>query len=297
MSLETPLPSKDGKKLFVVGRTFRGELVRYDAKSGQFSPFLGGMSAEYVDFSKDGQWIAYVSYPDGVLWRSRVDGSERLQLTLPPGYAVNPRWSPNGKEIVFFEMFAGKPAKIFEVSPEGGSVRALMPDDANSEWDPVWSPDGSQIAFGGSSVNAASNISILDLATHKVSALPGSQGLYAPRWSPNGRYMLGLSEDETILFRFDFQTQKWTEIEKGAVAWPNFSKDGQYVYALYGRGASGVLKIRLSDGKAEPVGDLKNFVGTGHFSDSSLSLTPDESLLLFRDAGSSDVYALDWEEP
>jgi hypothetical protein len=58
-----------------------------------------------------------------------------------------------------------------------------------------------------------------------------------------------------------------------------------------------VLKIRLSDGKAEPVGDLKNFVGTGHFSDSSLSLTPDESLLLFRDAGTSDVYALDWEEP
>jgi serine/threonine protein kinase/Tol biopolymer transport system component len=297
MSLETPLPSKDGKKLFVVGRTFRGELVRYDSKSGQFSPFLGGMSAEYVDFSKDGQWIAYVSYPKGILWRSRVDGSERLQLAAPPGYAVNPRWSPDGKKIVFFEMFAGKPAKIFEVSPEGGSARALMPDDANSEWDPVWSPDGSQIAFGGSSVNAASSISILDLATHKVSTLPGSQGLYAPRWSPNGRYMLGLSEDETILFRFDFQTQKWTEIEKGAVAWPNFSKDGQYVYVLYGRGASGVLRIRLRDGKAEPVGDLKNFVGTGHFSDSSLSLTPDESLLLFRDAGTSDVYALDWEEP
>ena len=253
MSLETPLPSKDGKKLFVVGRTFRGELVRYDAKSGQFSPFLGGMSAEYVDFSKDGQWIAYVSYPEGVLWRSRVDGSERLQLTVPPGYAINPRWSPDGKEIVFFEMFAGKPAKIFEISPEGGSARILMPDDANSQWDPNWSPDGSKIVFGGSSVNAASNISILDLATHKVSALPGSQGLYAPRWSPNGRYMLGLSGDETILFRFDFQTQKWTEIEKGAVAWPNFSKDGQYVYALYGRGASGVLKIRLSDGKTEPV--------------------------------------------
>ena len=74
-------------------------------------------------------------------------------------------------------------------------------------------------------------------------------------------------------------------------------EDGQYVYALYGRGASGVLKIRLRDGRAEPVGDLKNFVGTGHFSDSSLSLTPDESLLLFRDAGTSDVYALDLEEP
>jgi len=58
-----------------------------------------------------------------------------------------------------------------------------------------------------------------------------------------------------------------------------------------------VLKIRLSDGKAEQVADLKNFVYAGHFSDSSLSLTPDDSPLLFRDAGTSDVYAIDWEEP
>ena len=32
--------------------------------------------------SKDGQWIAYDSYPDGVLWRSRVDGSDRLRLAI-----------------------------------------------------------------------------------------------------------------------------------------------------------------------------------------------------------------------
>jgi len=297
MSLGTPLPSKDRKKLFVVGRTFRGQLVRYDSKSGQFSPFLGGMSAEFVDFSKDGQWVAYVSYPGGNMWRSRADGSERLQLTYPPGYAVNPRWSPDGKKIVFFEMFADKPGKIFEVSPEEGSPRELMSDDANPQWDPNWSPDGSKIVFGGTAVNAASVISILDLATHKVSALPGSQGLYSPRWSPNGRYIAGLSADESILLLFDSQSQKWTELAKGAAAWPNFSKDGQYLYVLSSRGAGAVLKIRISDGKTEPVADLKNFVYTGHFPDSSLSLTPDDSLLLFRDAGTSDVYALDWEAP
>ena len=55
MSLYSPIPGKDGKKLFVVGRTYRGELTRYDAKSGQFSPYLSGISAEYLDFSKDGQ--------------------------------------------------------------------------------------------------------------------------------------------------------------------------------------------------------------------------------------------------
>jgi eukaryotic-like serine/threonine-protein kinase len=297
LTLDTPLPSKDGRQLFVVGRTFRGQLVRYDSKSGEFLPFLGGISAEYVDFSKDGKWVAYVSYPEGTLWRSRADGSERLQLSYPPGYAVNPRWSPNGKKIVFFEMRTDTPSRIVEVSADGGSSQQLMPDDPISQWDPNWSPDGSKIVFGGTSESAASTISILDLASHKASPLPGSEGLYGPRWSPDGRYIEALSADETIVFVFDFQTHKWTQLAKGGFAWPNFSKDSQYLYVLSGQGGSSVLRIRLSDGKAEQVADLKNFVCTGHFSDSSLSLTPDDSPLLFRDAGTSDVYALDWEEP
>jgi Tol biopolymer transport system component len=107
LSLMSPLPSKDGKKLFVVGLTLRGELMRYDSKSGQFDPFLGGISVEFLDFSKDGQWVAYVSFPDGALWRSKVDGSEGLQLSYPPGSALLPRWSPDGKKIVFYKAFRG----------------------------------------------------------------------------------------------------------------------------------------------------------------------------------------------
>ncbi len=39
MAFSTPLPSKDGRKLFVVGALARGELSRYDAKSAEFVPF------------------------------------------------------------------------------------------------------------------------------------------------------------------------------------------------------------------------------------------------------------------
>ena len=297
MSVGFPLPGKDGKKLFVIGQTFRGEMVRYDSRSSQFSPFLGGISAEYLDFSKGGQWVAYVTFPDGSLWRSKADGSERLQLTYPPGYAVNPRWSPDGQKIIFSENLLDKPARILEISPEGGNPRELVPDDPRPQWDPNWSPDGSRIVFGGGPANAEPGIYVLDLATHHVSNVPGSQGLYSPRWSPNGQYLVGLSADETIVFLFNFQSQKWTELAKGFLSWPNFSKDSQYLYVLSARGASAVLKIRLSDGKKERVADLKNFVYTGHFVDAWLSLAPDDSPLLFRDAGTSDVYALDWEEP
>jgi Tol biopolymer transport system component len=77
-----PVPSKDGRKLYVVGSQPRGELIRYNAKSRQFVPYLSGISADFVDFSRDGQWCANVAFPEGTLWRAEVDGGHRLQLTF-----------------------------------------------------------------------------------------------------------------------------------------------------------------------------------------------------------------------
>jgi len=298
LSLSSPLPSRDGKKLFVIGQTYRGELTRYDSKSGQFAPFLGGISAEYVAFSKDGQWVAYVSYPEGTLWRNKLDGSERLQLTYPPMYPVLPRWSPDGKKIVFFEfaLSADKPARIYEVSSESGSPRQLIPEDPRHQLDPNWSPDGSKIVYGGQSGDVTSAIRILDLASHQVSNLPDSQGLFSPRWSPNGRYILALSADSMKLLLFDFQTQKLTELAKGPIGWLSWSKDGGSVYVLRYKGRGAVLKIRISDHKAEQMVDLNNFITGGRYG-GWLGLAPDDSILLLRDAGTQDVYALDWEGP
>jgi Tol biopolymer transport system component len=296
LTLSSPLPSKDGKKLFMIGQTYRGELTRYDAKSGQFAQFLGGISAEYVDFSKDGQWVSYVSYREGTLWRSKLDGSERLQLTYPPMYPVLPRWSPDGKEIIFFEfaLSGDKPARIYEVSPDGGNPRQLLPDDHSQQLDPNWSPDGSKIIFAGESNDPTSAIHIFEMASRKISDLPGSQGLYSPRWSPGGRYISAFSADSKTLMLFDFQTQKWIELAHGSLSWLNWSHDGQYVYVLDFMGKNAVVKIRISDHKIEQVVDLRNLVTTGRYG-GCLALTPDDSVLLLRDTGSEDVYAVDWQ--
>jgi serine/threonine protein kinase len=294
MTLRWPLPSKDGKKLFVIGEVRRGELMRYDAKSAQFLPFFGGISAELFTGSKDGKWVAYVSYPEGTLWRSRPDGSERLQLTYPP---LNPHllnWSPDGKTIVFTDKNS---AKIYEVSSDGGTARQFMPDVPGPQWDPKWSPDGDKIVFGGGSGSAASSIRVLNLANHEVSTLPGSHGrFYSPRWSPDGRYILAMSIGSDELALYDFQTQKWSELAKGVFGYPNWSRDGQYVYVRDARGKGAILRIRVSDHKVEQVVDLKDFLPVGSYGP-ALTLAPDDSPLLLRDAGTQDVYALDWEEP
>jgi Tol biopolymer transport system component len=296
LSLSSPLPSKDGKKLFVIGQTFRGELMRYDARSRQLAPFLNGVSAEYVAFSKDGHWVTYVSYREGTLWRSKVDGTERLQLTFPPMYPVLPRWSPDGKKIIFFEfgLSADKPARMYEVSSNGGSPQQLLPEDHNQQLDPNWSPDGTKIIFAGESNDPSSAIRILDVTSRQVSSLPSSEGLYSPRWSPDGRYVSAFSADSKTLLLFDFQTKKWSELANGSLSWLNWSHDSQYVYVLDFRGKDAVVRIRISDHKPEQVVDLKNIVTVGRYG-GWLSLTPDDSPLLLRDTGSQDVYSVDLE--
>jgi hypothetical protein len=101
MNFYYPVSSRDGRKLFAVGEQRRGELVRYDAKLHQFAAYLSGISAHGLHFSKDGQWVTYVAYPEGTLWRGKVDGSQRLQLSFPPKQAFLPRWSPDGKRIAY----------------------------------------------------------------------------------------------------------------------------------------------------------------------------------------------------
>ena len=67
----SPVFSKDGKKIFATGSTLHGDWFGW---MGTRSPFLAGISANLLSFSKDGQTVAYVTYPDDSFWTSKVDG-------------------------------------------------------------------------------------------------------------------------------------------------------------------------------------------------------------------------------
>jgi Tol biopolymer transport system component len=296
MTFSWPLPSKDAKKLFVVGTLPRGELARYDAKSAHFVPFLSGISADSVSFSKDGQWVTYVSFPEGTLWRSKSDGSQRFQLTYPPLIAVLPRWSPDGQQIVFYGHFPGQRSKVYTVSADGGTPREMIPGDSQEQLDATWSPDGTKIAFGGLVTDRGSTIRILEVKTHQVSTLPGSNGLFSPRWSPDGRYVVAIPFDNHSLMLFDFASQTWEEIAKITLGFPNWSKSGDYVYFLHEGDQWSVMRVRIRHRKVEQVADLKDFRQTGIYN-LWLGIAPDDSPILLRDTGTQEVYALDWQVP
>jgi len=296
MTFSDPLPSKDGKKLFVVGALARGELARYDAKSAEFAPFLSGISADGVRLSKDGQWVAYVSFREGTLWKSKLDGSQRLQLSYPPLYAMLPSWSPDGKQIAFYVLSPGLKTRLFTVSIDGGTPREMIPEDPQAQFDPDWSPDGTRIVFGGAASDRDAAIRILDVGTRQISTLPGSNGLFSPRWSPDGRYVVAMPFDGHSLMLFDFASQRWEEIAKVTAGFPNWSKAGDYIYFWHGEDQPSVMRVRIRDRKVERVADLKNFRQTGYYG-TWLGMAPDDSPLLLRDTGTQEVYALDWEAP
>jgi Tol biopolymer transport system component len=290
--------SPDGKKLFVDAAQSRAELVRYDPKSQQFVPFLSGISAGELDYSRDGKWIAYASYPEATLWRSRADGSDRLQLTYAPILGGLPRWSPDGTQIAFTGARPGRPWKIFLISAQGGIPQEVLPEDDKDEADPSWSPDGKTIAFGGSP-DSSPSISLVDWATHQVSTVPGSENLFSPRWSPDGQYMAALNPGSTKLRLYNFKTQTWSDWVSEPIGFPNWSHDGSYLYydspftdhPTYRR-------LKIGQTHSELVGELKGLLRYSSPPAYGWSgLAPDGSSLMVRNLSTDEIYALDLDLP
>ncbi len=304
LSFSLPLPSKDGTKLFALGTQLKGELVRLDAKSGQFLPYMGGISASGVSFSRDGGWASWVSFPERILWRSRVDGTDKLQLTFPPMEANLPRWSPDGRQIVFMGREPGKSWHIYILPAEGASAPKQITPGEDSQASPDWSPDGRSIVFGGfpevlSGDPKSTALSLLDLATGQVAKMDGAEGLYCPRWSPDGRYLSASTTNARKLLLWDSTTKAWTgitDLSGGCAMW---SRDGRYLYfQTYDVPDPAVYRVQLANKVKEKLAAIRlqrAVAGIEFLTWNGLSL--DDEPLVLRDQSTQEIYALDWDLP
>jgi Tol biopolymer transport system component len=293
--------SRDGKRVFVVGDLRRGELSRYDRKTDRWLSYLPGLSAETLAFSRDGRFMTYVSIPEETLWKSKIDGTERQQLTFRPMAVTRPQWSPDGKEIAFTGATPGGRVTIYSIPAEGGIPHDLVPNFPNPG-DLSWSPDGRSLIFGTFPHNKRQEdeaaVYLLDLETRKFSKIPGSDGYWSPHWSPDGRYVHALTLSANKLVIFDFQTQKWAVLTDFPVKHHESTRDGEYIYfeSIFVQDPA-ILRVRAGDTAVEKVVSVRDLRRTSNLFMSWAGLTLDDSPLIALDAGSQEIYALDWEAP
>jgi serine/threonine protein kinase len=282
-----PRPSRDGKQIFVLGTKQRGELVRYDMKSKQFVPFLGGISATDPTFSQDGKWVVYLSYPDHTVWRSRSDGSERMQLTFPPTDALFPLISPDGTKVSFHT----NKGEVFVVATEGGPPQKIA-----DGYYAIWSPDGNYLLYHAPSPPYSPQI--IDVRTGKTAPLPGANTALSYWLTPE--IVAGPDERGTRFITFNIKTRQFgdltPDVPGGIQAWM-LSPDRQYLYFATGGSDPKAMRVRIADRQVETIASLKDFHRAGSAEYMQINVAPDGSPIVTRDTGYQEIYALNMRWP
>ncbi len=205
------LPTAD--RIFVIGTQNEYQLLRIDPKTSSKTAMLTESGAADINFSLDGQWVVYAARENGTLWKSRLDGSGKVEFTAKATGAFAPTWLPEEKQILCSGFLLDKQPRLNVVSCKGGTPRPVLP--TNNKWASMsgdWRTDGRQIVMDvqDTETSAEPAIRILDLETSTVTQLEGSQGLIEPRWSSDGRYIAALHPKNKQVWRYDCQWKVWS---------------------------------------------------------------------------------------
>jgi DNA-binding winged helix-turn-helix (wHTH) protein/dipeptidyl aminopeptidase/acylaminoacyl peptidase len=279
------------RRLYAIGSVLRGETMRYDRKARRWVSFLGEFFGEKIDRSPDGQWLAYVTFPGAELHRCRTDGSSDVLLAAGVE-AMNPSWSPNGRQIAFSGRAAGTSVKfkLWLVSPGGGDA-APYPPGIESGYDTIWSGDGNRILLG-QDFSAQNRIRVLHLKTGELESVAGTERLFSPRWSPDEKQILALDLRCAGVFILDIAKDKWRPLTEESIGYPKWSRDGKYIYGETASGSvSKAIRIAVATGHLEEIArvDFKRIENGSDW----LGWTEDWEPLTVRDLSSTQVYRID----
>ncbi len=303
---DSPIQIRSGRSEYAVGSTRLGQLQRFDTGLKAWEPHLGGISAQTVEYSGDGQSVAYATYPERQICVWRVDGNRLVELTTRPMQAWIPRWSPDGKVIAFLGKSAiEQPERIYLVDAAGGSPRPACGTNCGPQGDFSWAPDGKTIVFAFPTVGPRAGaptqdyLQLLEIDTGKVTKFFGSDGLYSPRWSPNGTVLAALADRGAMrkraLMRYHPSDGKWVEAAgpaSGFVSWPSWSRDSKSIW-YFNRLRGTIGRYLVHENRNEDALPLKpeELSGPTYW----FNLTPNDEPMILRSRDIQEIYALDWK--
>jgi len=299
----SPVAARSSHRVFFYGSDQPSGLQRYDGNQLGFRPARSFLAdANRVDYSRDGKWVAWTDTA-ARLWRARSeDGSEKIQLTSNGLEVFLAHWSPDASKLAMMARAPGQAWQIYLISANGGKPERLLTESRNAA-DPGWSADGRYLVYGREpdvmgKEGGTRNIEMLDLQTRKAITLPLSEGLFSPRWSPDGKWIAALTLDQNKVMLFDVAGQRWKELASTSAADPVWSSDSQAVYVhAFMAEKQPILRISV------PGGDLRSVASTANFRSGEPAnyffggLTPEDIPLVRPRVGTGNLFMLDLNRP
>lgn len=177
------------------------DLYRLDLGSGAITRLSRSRTGAFEpSVAKDGAFVVYASSDEGDpdLYSLSLQGAKTTpqRLTWSRGEDSGPAVSPDGSRIAFLSVREGvqRIALMARDGSEPRLLRASLGQGTVAERDPVWSPDGSALAWVEQQKDRAL-LRVTELADGRDSVrLEGLARDELPVWSPDGRFVAFSSE-------------------------------------------------------------------------------------------------------